>query len=119
MNGFFQWEMLQFHHLSGIVEEDDAVTHQNTHQRHKTEDSSHGDGHTSEEDTRSRAENTQRQANHDQHGLADTLEVPEQYEEDDGNGDDQGTGNLRSGVFIIIILTAYLHLHAFGQLETL
>ena len=45
--------------------------------------------------------------------------MPQQHEEDDGNGDNQSTENLRGGVFIVIILAANLHLHAFRQLETL
>ena len=119
MDGIFQREVLQFLHLCGIVEEDDAVAHKDTHQRHETEDGGQRYRHASEEDTHSRTEDAQRQTYHDEHGLADLAEVPQQHEEDDGNRDDQGTDNFRRGLVVIFILTANLHLHVFGQLESL
>ena len=119
MNGFLQWEVFQFHHLRRVVEEDDSVAHEDTHQRDETEDGSHRDGYASDKDTHRRAEDAERQAYHNQQSLADILEVPQQHKEDDGNGDDQRTCNLRSGIFIVIILATYLHLYAFGQHESL
>ena len=118
MDGILQGEILQFFYLRGIVEENHSVAHQDTHQRHKAEDGGHGDGHSSEEDTHRRTKDTERQTYHDEYGFADTLEVPQQHKEDDGNRDDQSTGNLRGGILIIIILATYFHLHTIGQLET-
>ena len=118
MDGILQREVLQFLHLGGIVEEDDAVTHQYTHQRYEAEDGSHRDGYASDKDTHRRAEDAQRQTHHDEHGLADLAEVPQQYEEDDGNRDNQRTDNLRGGLLVVFILTADLQLHVFGQLES-
>ena len=117
MDGILQREMLQFLHLRRIVEEDHAVTHQDTHERDKAQDTGHGELHTLDHQTDGHTKHAEREADHDQHSLADILEMPQQHEEDDHHRHHEGTGNLGTGLVVSLILSTVLYLHALGQLE--
>ena len=97
--------MLQFLDLCGIVEEDDTVSHKDTHQRDEAQDAGQRELDALDEQSHSHTEDAKYQTTHNEQSLADTLEVPQQYEEDNHNRHDESSGNLRTVLAVVSLLT--------------
>ena len=103
------------HQIVGMLEDQDLVTHDHSHQRDESEDGGQTQGTIHHAEAYQRTRDHQGEGHHTDEGDAVLLEVEEQEEEDDDHGYRDAADNLGHGLVAIFDLASHLAAHTIGD----
>ena len=101
--------------VNRVLENQDFVTHNHSHQRDESEDRGQTKGAIHQSETNERSRNHQSQSCHTNGGNTILLEVEQQEEVHDDQCNGDATNNLRHGLVAIFYLAAHLGTDALWQ----
>ena len=100
-----------------MLEDENLVTHDHSHQRDESEDGGQAEGAVHQSKTDERTGNHQRESSHADQRDAVFLEVEQQEEEHDNLCNHDAADNLGHGLVTVFYLAAHLAAHALRQLN--
>ena len=103
--------------LFGVINHDDAVTHDDTHQRDNAQRAGYAHFLPHDKHTRGCAQQRKQQRQHDNHRHANVFEVEQQDGEYHHDRNNQSAINLRLGFQVFFPLSAHSHRHSLRQLN--